>query len=156
VASEALRLSHLRNKRVFKRAELTQAQQLLFMRWKFPQLIASVRRQRSIVWEGPWRPSELGDVYTVRISYTQGLRPRIAVVQPTLALAAGKKELPHIYSGQEDICIHRPEEWHKGMVIADTIMPWLSQWLYFFEIWAITGKWFGKGTHPNLPQHGSR
>ena len=141
--------------RRFKREELTQSQQLFFMNSRFPQLIAKVHRQRSIIWEGPWRPSELGDEYTVSISYEQGFRPRIAIIEPALALAPGKKELPHTYGGQNNICVHRPEEWHKGLAIADTIMPWLSQWLYFYEIWVVTGKWFGKGTHPNLPQHTS-
>ncbi len=39
------------------------------------------------------------------------------------------------------------------MQIALTIMPWISQWLYFYEAWVSTGKWFGKGTHPSLPEH---
>lgn len=142
--------------RKFKKQELTQAQQLYFMKSKFPQLTAKVERQRSIIWQGPWGASDVGGQYLIRVSYKQGLRPRIAIIEPTLRLASGLKELPHTYEGQSDICIHRPEEWHKGLVIADTIMPWISQWLYFYEIWSVTGKWFGKGTHPNLPQHAAK
>jgi hypothetical protein len=124
------------------------------MQVKYPQLTASVDRQRSVTWTGPWRPTELSNEYTVRISYRQGFRPKIAVLHPHLELAPGNEKLPHVYAdGQNDICVHRPEEWNKGMSIALTIMPRISQWLYFYEVWVITGKWLGKGTHPSLPQH---
>jgi hypothetical protein len=117
-------------------------------------MTASVERQRSITWTGPWRPAELGNEYTLQVTYRQGLRPRIAVLHPKLALARGQTKLPHVYSdGQNDICVHRHEEWDSSMLIADTIMPWISQWLYFYEVWALTGKWLGKGTHRLLPQH---
>lgn len=142
--------------RKFKRRELTQSQQLLWMQSRYPELRARVQRQRSIVWEGPWTPDDLGGRYLIRVSYKQGFRPRIAIVEPPLRLAPGHDKLPHTYGGQTDICVHRPEEWHKGLLIADTIMPWISQWLYFYEIWAVTGKWIGKGTHPNLPQHSAK
>jgi len=136
-----------------KKAELTQAQQMYMMRLKYPEMIGSVERQRSITWLGRWRPTEMSDEYTLRISYRQGFRPTISIVSPKLKLAPGHKKLPHVYeAGQDDICVHRPEEWHKGMYIALTIMPWVSQWLYFYEAWISTGKWLGKGTHPVLPE----
>ncbi len=124
------------------------------MQLKYPQMIASVDRQRSIIWTGPWRPTELSNEYTLQIVYRQSFRPRIAVLHPQLELALGQAKLPHVYEdGQKDICVHRPEEWNKSMSIALTIMPWISQWLYFYEAWVLTGKWLGKGTHPLLPQH---
>jgi hypothetical protein len=64
------------------------------------------------------------------------------------------RKLPHVFgNGQGDLCIHVKSDWNPGMLIADTIMPWLSQWLYFYEVWRQTGAWIGKGTHPDLPQH---
>jgi hypothetical protein len=47
-----------------------------------------------------------------------------------------------------DICVHRPEEWAPSSFIADTIMPWISQWLRFYEVWQQTGSWEGEGSHP--------
>jgi hypothetical protein len=124
------------------------------MKLKHPQMTASVERQRSITWIGRWRPSELSDEYTIRIFYRQGFRPKISILHPKLALADGKDRLPHVYGeGQDDICVHRPEEWNKGMFIASAIMPWISQWLYFYETWVVTGKWLGKGTHPTRREH---
>lgn len=34
------------------------------------------------------------------------------------------------------------------MRIANTILPWTSLWLYYYEIWLGTGKWEGGGDHP--------
>ena len=34
------------------------------------------------------------------------------------------------------------------MWIADTILPWTSLWLYFYELWHATGQWLGGGEHP--------
>jgi hypothetical protein len=136
---------------------LTLAQQLYAMQSKFPQLVANYRRQRWVVWTGPWRSSELSDFYTLRVAYEQGLRPKISIVAPVLALAPGHTKLPHVYAaGQHDICVHRPEQWNRTMLIAETIMPWISQWLYFYETWVVTGKWLGKGTHPCALEHGER
>ncbi|MDT0651422.1 hypothetical protein [Autumnicola edwardsiae] len=36
------------------------------------------------------------------------------------------------------------------MFIADTIIPWSSEWLYHYEIWAGTGKWQAKGIYGKL------
>jgi hypothetical protein len=101
-----------------------------------------------------WWPHPLSDTYRIRISYAVGLRPRIAILCPSLALAMGKAQLPHVYTdGQFDICVHRPEEWTSAMFIADTIMPWISQWLRFYEVWEQTGSWEGEGTHPEAESH---
>jgi hypothetical protein len=31
------------------------------------------------------------------------------------------------------------------MKIATTIIPWLSLWLYYYEVWHATGEWMGGG-----------
>ena len=33
----------------------------------------------------------------------------------------------------------------SDMTIATTIVPWLSLWLYYYEIWLATGSWQGGG-----------
>jgi hypothetical protein len=136
-----------------KKQELTLAQQVFAMN-KYPQIHASVKRQRQVVWTGPWQPSDMSGTYELRIMYAQGFRPRIEITYPILTLAPGQEHLPHTYDdGQKDICVHEPRDWNSNRLIADTIMPWISQWLYFYEIWVVTGKWFGKGTHPKLNRH---
>jgi hypothetical protein len=110
----------------------------------------------NVVWVGAWCPSVTSDTYEISITYTLRIRPKVSIVSPKLTLAEGKTALPHAYGGsQHDICIHERHEWTSRMYIADTIMPWLSQWLYFYEIWKFTGSWEGKGSHPELESHKS-
>jgi hypothetical protein len=124
------------------------------MSQKHPQLLPKTTRGNSISWEGDWHPALLSDVYRIRVTYVSPSRPIISVVTPKLKLAEGAKKLPHVHKGgQADICVHQPSEWNANMIIADTIMPWISQWLYFYEVWAQTGHWEGKGTHPDSPEH---
>ncbi|MGH8092034.1 MAG: hypothetical protein ACREIF_00990 [Chthoniobacterales bacterium] len=37
------------------------------------------------------------------------------------------------------------------MRLADTIVPWTSRWLYFYEIWLATGEWMGGGIPHDPP-----
>jgi len=41
--------------------------------------------------------------------------------------------------------IRKKREWHAGMLFVQTIIPWMSEWLYFYEIWLCCGKWLGGG-----------
>jgi hypothetical protein len=35
------------------------------------------------------------------------------------------------------------------MLLADTILPWTSHWLFYYELWLITRHWMGTGhDHP--------
>lgn len=139
-----------------KNSRLTPIQQIGRMRQKFPCLAVELKRNK-IIWSGEWWPHALGDIYLIRVSYTIGRRPVIAILRPQLKLAAGKARLPHVYrEGQMDICVHLPEEWTPSRFIADTIMPWISQWLRFYEVWQQTGSWEGEGTHPYAESHQQR
>ena len=56
--------------------------------------------------------------------------------------------LPHVYSSG-DLCLYLPGQWKESMLLADTILPWTSQWLLYYELWLITGHWMGSGhDHP--------
>ncbi len=75
--------------------------------------------------------------------------PQIFVLSPDLTRNEEGK-LPHVYSTEfQKLCLHYPPErcWHSKMLIAPLIIPWASEWLYFYEIWVATGKWMGGGTH---------
>ena len=109
---------------------------------------------RTATWRGPWRPTDLSDTYEIQVTGRFLKRPVISILWPVLELAKGKTRLPHVYpGGQSDICVHVETDWNPSMRIAYTIMPWVSQWLYFYEVWLQTGEWIGKGTHAEWPQH---
>jgi len=110
--------------------------------------------RHSVVWQGRLQPSAMSNTYTVSICYRPPFRPKIHVLRPELRLHPGAKALPHVFAGNE-LCLYLAGEWTPEMSIADSIMQWISGWLYFYEVWYQTGRWLGGGTHPEFPQHKS-
>lgn len=100
-----------------------------------------------VVWEGSICPCAISHIYRISIAYSLDKRPIIRVLSPKLMVPEGHK-LPHVYSHQnQEICLYYPpaKEWHSGMLFTKTIVPWASEWLYHYEIWAATGEWQGGG-----------
>ena len=54
------------------------------------------------------------------------------------------------------LCLYDPDagEWHPGMSIARTIIPWTIDWLACYEGWLATGEWTGGGHHPDFARDG--
>jgi hypothetical protein len=52
---------------------------------------------------------------------------------------------------QKYLCLHFPKnkEWTPRMPIAKTIVPWISDWLFYYESWLVTGEWLGGGIEHN-------
>jgi hypothetical protein len=117
------------------------------------------------IWEGPLTPimrryrirvtyfrRRLFDTWTLKNSYAS-----VQVIDPVIGLdprGTGKWP-PHIYYNESDpqssrLCLYDPEErsWSPEEYIADTIIPWAIDWLFFFERWLDTGEWEGGGRHP--------
>ncbi len=114
---------------------------------QFPE--SFVRVQRScLVWEGDLLPSSLSEIYTVRLTYKLKKSPRVNVIKPELIIPEGKK-LPHTYS-EKRLCLYYPglKDWRGDMLLSKTIVPWISEWLYYYELWLVSGEWYGGGIHP--------
>ena len=52
--------------------------------------------------------------------------------------------------GQERLCLYLPGsgEWSSELPLGRTFLPWISLWLYFYEVWHATGEWLGGGLEP--------
>jgi hypothetical protein len=65
------------------------------------------------------------------------------------------RPLPHVYWRDDKpfLCLFDPaqKEWNASMAISRTTVPWISDWLYFYETWSLTGKWLSGGRHPGDP-----
>ena len=101
------------------------------------------------------QPTEISKKYKVLLQYDSiQKRPQVYVSLEQLNVY-DKEKIPHKYGiknlkGKEyvNLCLYYPGEWNSTMNISETLIPWVSEWLYYFEVWCITGKWCGGGIHP--------
>lgn len=120
----------------------------------FPESIVRTSMDKRLTWKHTLRPSPLGDEYTVKMEYELGSRPQVYVLKPKpLALARSAKKLPHVYDQKKQrLCLYyHPDkrEWNSTMLLAKTIVWWIYEWLYHYEIWLGTDDdWKGGGIHP--------
>ena len=48
-----------------------------------------------------------------------------------------------------EICLYRYAfEFSRYKLLANTVIPWIVEWLFYYEIWLTTGEWLGGGEHP--------
>ena len=113
-----------------------------------PQFSVKRWRGKELEWEGSLRPTPACETYRVRVTYRLGGYPQVFVLSPPLRNGAENAPPPHMYN-DKSLCLFFPEakEWDSSMPIAETIVPWASSWLYFYEVWLATGVWSGGGRH---------
>jgi hypothetical protein len=118
---------------------------------KYPNSRIIRDKENKIQWEGILKPTPLSGNYKIQIIYQSGKGIDVFVKEPfPLQLAENKKSLPHVYSTKEQkLCLYYPKgnEWNKGQLYTETIIPWISEWLFHYEIWLATEIWFGGGIH---------
>lgn len=109
--------------------------------------------KNELVWVGKIKPTPVSKEYTVLITYELYKRPDIWVIGDELE-KLDETGFPHIFDidGEKKwvkICVHMPREFDSYRVLAKTIIPWVVEWLYFYEIWIATGEWLGGGHDPD-------
>jgi hypothetical protein len=131
-----------------RRRILSVHDQLARFRVAYPQFRSSVKKGLLVV-EGDIRPTVRSVAYRVRIEYRAAEQPRVHVLSPKLEPREEDGFLPHVYPGDR-LCLYLPgaDEWMPGMSLAHTIMPWISEWLFFYETWRVLGLWLGGGVEP--------
>jgi hypothetical protein len=102
-----------------------------------------ITRGNPYIWEGTVRPIS-GALYKIRIKYRHGRRPVVDVLDPVLVPRVPWLKIPHTFD-TGSLCLHLISEWDDTMLIHETIVPWTSTWLYFYEIWHATTEWRGGG-----------
>ncbi len=124
----------------------TLSQQLLALRQMPLTSSVTIARGR-LLWHGDITPTRASRTYTLRISYDgRDTTPSVTVLRPELRSDTVRR-LPHVFPGDE-LCLCYPGEWNAGKLIAHTIIPWASEWLFHYEIFAVIGTWHGGGHEP--------
>jgi len=115
------------------------------MRLVWPGFECQVRGGR-LICRGNLKPFDISREYSVRIEYIVGFRPNAWVLGLPSPDETDKK-IPHRFK-DGSICLFYHSEWTPELPIARTILPWLLEWLAFYEGWLATGEWQGGGIHP--------
>lgn len=93
-----------------------------------------------LICKGEIKPTELSISYKIKLTYNGIGAPKVFVVEPDLPLDIDA----HMYK-DKSLCLYYPKEdpWHHSKSISDTIIPWTAEWLVYYELYQIDGKWHG-------------
>ena len=107
----------------------------------------------------------LSQTYTVQVFLYQDKNhpksanwpiPLVTVAEPLLRKRPEDPSdpIPHHYLNPDRpempfLCLYDPDarEWHPGLAVAQTVIPWTIDWLACYEGWLATGEWTGGGRH---------
>lgn len=129
------------------------AEQVGSMRSKYPQFSTTFTYQSMKV-EGNLQPTSRSLIYHFVLKYNLAESPKTKIVSPILQKNSKGEDIPHLYPG-ENLCLYHPRyaEFSRTDFLSDSIIPWTSLWLYYYEIWLITDNWLGGGEHPKNINH---
>jgi hypothetical protein len=84
--------------------------------------------------------------YRIKIEYVVGHEPKTTILRPSII----PSKAIHMYR-DHSLCLHYPPDmpWNEKINICDYTIPWISEWIIFYEVYKITGKWEG----PESPVH---
>jgi hypothetical protein len=85
-------------------------------------------------------PSPDCDRYLIRIRYDYEKVPRVEIRQPKITPSSKI----HMY-GCGALCLYDPREtpWQRTDNVHEKIIPWIAEWLVYYELYQIYGKWLG-------------
>jgi hypothetical protein len=121
------------------RKDLSATQQYLRLKRDFPGGRGSVSKEK-LLWRQTLKPTPISEDYAVRLLLAPSASPKVFVEAPSRSDLAGGRPLPHVYQQQPpQLCLYRTryQEWTPSVFLANTILPWASLWLFFFEDWLI-------------------
>ena len=102
-----------------------------------------------LVADGLLRPQPGMREYHVRIDYRERYTPKTQVLNPQPARRDQEQPVPHTLGQDHLPCLFTTGDWNSSMPLGDTIVPWLAEWLVFYEGWRLTGIWYGNGVLPD-------
>ena len=116
------------------------------MKAAFPQFHWRVTRAGGVEWKGALQPTPESHAYDVVILHEPDRMPLVCVERPSI-----RKDAWHRYR-DGSLCLYWPKEWRWSPreSLAETIVPWTAFWLYYYELWCVTGEWLGPSS-PHRP-----
>ena len=68
------------------------------------------------------------------------------VKSPQLELEKNGRKVPHMFpDGSLCLYYYKKHEFDYHYLWSETLIPWTSLWLYYYQVWHETGEWLGGG-----------
>lgn len=136
----------------FRKPNIPLVRQAFYLKSEYPES-KCVIQPNELTWYGEIKPTPVSRSYKIKI-HCKGFnkRPRVVLYGEKIE-GIERPDFPHHFQINEDkqevvLCLHMPYEFDYKCWIADTIVPWTQEWLYYYEIWLATGEWCGGGHNP--------
>lgn len=134
-----------------KRSSYSILQQRIALLTAYKDGKIKMSNRNELIWEGYLCPTPLSKRYHVLVYYQVNRRPKVIVCGDELE-KLDAKDFPHHFHIDTNkkavqICLHLAHEFNSQKLLADTIIPWTIEWLYYYELWLATGEWHGGGKH---------
>ncbi len=93
----------------------------------------------TLICKGAFKP--YAKAYVVRIEFRAGCFPQVYVLNPLIKPNADI----HIYN-EGSLCLFYPGDlkWKNTTSIAENTIPWIYEWILFYELFLLTGVWEGE------------
>ena len=106
----------------------------------FPGFAVADKDDEYIRWMGTLQPRDESPRSTVEITAyaAETQDPIVHVLSPIPG-----QDAPHRYADGR-LCLYYPPDgtWSEARSVARTIVPLVALWLYCYELWQRTGKWY--------------
>lgn len=119
------------------------------MRSIYPQFRVKKKTSTQVEFIGELQPKPEFRKFKVSVLYRNNLNPQVRVIEPKLV-----DNPPHFYKNTGTLCLYHPKDfkWRKEFLVAKYILPITAAWLYFYEVWLETDKWYGPEAKHTTPK----
>lgn len=115
----------------------------------FPFLDCTIQN-KVLICSGWMQPDNCKEKYKIKIEYVAGHEPKSTILYPIIE---PRKEI-HMYK-DHSLCLHYPPDmkWNEKIKIYEYTVPWISEWVIFYEIYLINGgKWEGRESPTHITE----
>jgi hypothetical protein len=111
----------------------------LLIQERFPFLTTRMVGNK-LICRGRIQPTATSTTYRIEVCYEPWSAPEVRILEPDI-----KSESKLHFCKDGTLCLYdwREQPWQKRWKLAETVIPWAAEWLLFYEIYLLTGKWVG-------------
>lgn len=102
-------------------------------------------KANEMICHGSIQPTSESRKYKIRIKYNGKRAPVVHILNPNIEYDTKI----HMYE-DKSLCLFYPKEqpWSiENSSVAKLTIPWISEWLVYYELYQYFGKWYGPEAH---------